>query len=184
VPPRGLRFERFPLGCRYNKPPRTSCAIMRSVKRGFRAILLLSTLLNMPVSIVVASVFPAAQCCGCESGAECPAHRNQKSQRKNMPWHAADQPQPTCICAPDQQTQPAMLQFAPQSTVNVQSALFPPAVTHEVNPFDPASALMRVISPSGQPPRPQIKPRHRIASVEFDVIAGLTISLLRFVRVA
>ena len=91
---------------------------MRGVMERFRALLLLSILLTMPVSTLAASVLSVSQCCCCGSGAMCPMHRNQKSQQEKMPCHGTDQSQPTCMCAPSQQTQSVIPTFAPKATVN------------------------------------------------------------------
>ena len=83
----------------------------------------------------------------------CPMHRNQKTQQEKMPCHGTDQSQPTCMCAPNPQTQAVIPPFAPRATVNVHNLLFLPAITEEVYLFDLKPELIRFVSPPEQPPR-------------------------------
>ncbi len=132
---------------------RSLCAIIRGVMQRFRALLLLSALLTMPVSILAASVLSAAQCCCCGSSAMCPMHRSQKSQQEKMPCHGTGQSQPTCMCNANQQNQPVILQFAPKATVNAHSVVFLSAVVYELGLFHSGPALISFVSPPEQPPR-------------------------------
>lgn len=80
-------------------------------------------------------------------------HRNQKSQQEKMPCHGADPSQQSCMCACNQQIQAMIPQFAPKATLNVPSVLFLPAVSYQVDLFDPGSTLIPFISHPEQPPR-------------------------------
>ncbi len=112
----------------------SSCVITRGVMRRFRALLLLATLLTTPVSILAASVFPVSECCCC-SGAMCPMHHSEKSQQDKMPCHGTGQSQPTCMCAPSQQAQPARHTSRPYC--HALRILSQSSLHHQQNQWDP-----------------------------------------------
>jgi hypothetical protein len=120
-----------------------------------RALALLIASLATPVALLAASVFGMSSsiCCGSEMGAMCPMHHNQNSKQEKMSCQGRNQAQQTCMCAPHDQSQPMISQFAPKATVEAFAIAFLPRITFEVPLFSAARILIRSISPPDQPPR-------------------------------
>jgi hypothetical protein len=123
---------------------------MRLMKR-VRALLVLGTLLVTPIGIPVAFAFSPCDCC--KTATIC-APRNDQSRKQNLPCDGFGHSQQTCMCAPAQHTQPAILSFAPKATIGAGAVLLPPVVVLELSVFSLGPPLSRFHSPPKQPPRP------------------------------